>query len=383
VTTPYFADPLNRAVERAWGRGITVVTAAGNNGPAAESITVPGNDPYVITVGAIDENRTPGYWADDFLPTWSAAGPTLDGFAKPDVLAPGVNIVTFMHNDPSDMSKSQKIVQMHPDNAAGTSLFRMSGTSMSAAITSGVVALMLQANPNLDPDDVKYRLATSARPAVTANSQLVYNTLQQGMGRIWASDAVLGSFDQDGTGNPDMQVHVDIAHGYDRPSELRFHYQGPIQRVLSDDGQAYLYYVVGERGRLLGLAGAWANGKAFIDAETLASGRMAWATGRMAWATGRMAWATTLSTAAGRMAWATGRMAWATGRMAWATNMSSAAGRMAWATGRMAWATSRTTWDGGAAWSSDQATTASGRMAWATDINPSISGVSTTTWVDE
>jgi subtilisin family serine protease len=379
VSTPYFIDPLNRAVERAWGRGIVVVTAAGNDGPAAESITVPGNDPYVITVGSVDENRTPGYWSDDFLPTWSGVGPTLDGFAKPDLLAPGVNIVTFMHRDPSDPSKSQKIVQVHPDNAAGISLFRMSGTSMSAAITSGVVALMLQANPGLTPDNVKYRLGVSARPAVAGESTLVYNVLQQGMGRIWAPDAVLGAFDRDGNGNPGMHIRLDTNAG-DRgrsgDRSYRFHYQGPIQRVASTDGQAYLYYVMGDRGSVLGLAGVWKDGMSFIDMETLASGRMAWATGRMAWAT-------SMSNAAGRMAWATGRMAWATGRMAWATSMSSAAGRMAWATGRMAWATGRTTWDGGAAWSADQGASAAGRMAWATDLNPEIMGVSTTTWVDE
>jgi outer membrane protein assembly factor BamB len=98
-TSPYFADPFNRAVEAAWANGIVVVAAAGNSGPGAESVTVPGNDPYVISVGAVDSNRTAGYWANDILPGWSATGPTLDGFAKPDVLAPGSNIVSWMHPD--------------------------------------------------------------------------------------------------------------------------------------------------------------------------------------------------------------------------------------------------------------------------------------------
>ena len=98
-TTPYFIDPLNRAVEPAWKAGIVVVAAAGNEGSAAESISVPGNDPYVITVGAVDGRRTPGYWKDDLIPPWSASGPTLDGFIKPDLLAPGAQIVSFMHND--------------------------------------------------------------------------------------------------------------------------------------------------------------------------------------------------------------------------------------------------------------------------------------------
>ena len=67
ATTPYFIDPLNRAAEQAWANGIVVLAAAGNNGPSAESISVPGNDPYVITVGAVDEGRTPGYVGDDIL----------------------------------------------------------------------------------------------------------------------------------------------------------------------------------------------------------------------------------------------------------------------------------------------------------------------------
>ena len=93
ATVPYFVDPINRAVETAWAGGIVVVAAAGNSGPEAETITVPGNDPYVITVGAINDKRTAGFWSDDQLPGFSATGPTLDGFLKPDILAVGTNIV--------------------------------------------------------------------------------------------------------------------------------------------------------------------------------------------------------------------------------------------------------------------------------------------------
>ena len=85
ATVPYFVDPLNRAAEAAWHAGIVVVAAAGNTGPGASTITVPGNDPYVITVGAVDTQQTPDDWSDDVVPEWSASGPTLDGFVKPDV----------------------------------------------------------------------------------------------------------------------------------------------------------------------------------------------------------------------------------------------------------------------------------------------------------
>ena len=128
-------DPLNRAAEAAWAAGIVVVAAAGNQGPGPETITVPGSDPYVITVGAIDGQRTPGYWGDDVVPAWSSTGPTLYGFAKPDVLAPGANLVSFMYNDHDNVANSARLVQEHPDYSATSSLFRMNGTSMATAVT--------------------------------------------------------------------------------------------------------------------------------------------------------------------------------------------------------------------------------------------------------
>jgi serine protease AprX len=69
-------------------------------------------------------------------------------------------------------------------------LFTMSGTSQAAAVTSGVVALMLQANPTLTPDTVKCRLLSSASPAVTSGGSLAYSIFQQGAGLINAVNAV-------------------------------------------------------------------------------------------------------------------------------------------------------------------------------------------------
>lgn len=90
----YWADPLNRAVTSAWASGITVVVSAGNAGPGAMTITVPGNNPYVITVGAYTDAYTPLKFGDDYIADFSAAGPTLDAFTKPDVVAPGGHIVS-------------------------------------------------------------------------------------------------------------------------------------------------------------------------------------------------------------------------------------------------------------------------------------------------
>ncbi|MEP7359301.1 MAG: S8 family serine peptidase, partial [Anaerolineales bacterium] len=251
ATTPYFADPLDRAVEQAWAAGLVVLAAAGNTGPLAETISVPGNDPYVITVGAVNSNRTSGYWADDVVPAWSGTGPTLDGFAKPDVLAPGSNLVSFMYNNPRDGvdgANTANLAKIHPDYSANSTMFRMSGTSMATGVMSGIVALMLQANPGLTPDQVKYRLMDTARPAVTGNGDAAYNTLRQGLGRVWAPDAVLSPVDPAGLANLDMNLAADLAHAYDTEADLAFHYQGPVRKVPSDQGDGYLYYVEDANG---------------------------------------------------------------------------------------------------------------------------------------
>ena len=83
----YWDDPLNQAVMRVWQAGIVVVAAAGNAGPGPFTIGAPGNVPYVITVGAMSDNYTPGNGNDDVLASFSAAGPTVEGFVKPDLVA--------------------------------------------------------------------------------------------------------------------------------------------------------------------------------------------------------------------------------------------------------------------------------------------------------
>jgi len=85
----YWNDPLDQAVMAAWKAGIVVVAAAGNDGPSPMTIDVPGNVPYIITVGAITDNYTPYVYTDDRLASFSSTGPTYEGFVKPEVVAPG------------------------------------------------------------------------------------------------------------------------------------------------------------------------------------------------------------------------------------------------------------------------------------------------------
>jgi serine protease AprX len=94
-TQSYRTDPLNYAVERAWEAGIVVVVSASNRGPDPQTISKPGDDPWVITVGAIDDRATNGL-GDDTVPNFSSRGPTsADGIAKPDVVAPGAHIISL------------------------------------------------------------------------------------------------------------------------------------------------------------------------------------------------------------------------------------------------------------------------------------------------
>ncbi|MCK5190617.1 MAG: S8 family peptidase, partial [Methylococcales bacterium] len=138
----YWDDPLNQAVMAAWKAGLVIVASAGNNGPDAMSIGVPGNVPYVITVGAMTDSVTPEDPSDDNLASFSSAGPTFEGFVKPDIVAPGGHIRGIM-------KKENKLAKEHPKFHDGDGYYTMSGTSQSTAVVSGIVALMLQADPDL------------------------------------------------------------------------------------------------------------------------------------------------------------------------------------------------------------------------------------------
>ena len=144
VNLPYLANPLSGAVEAAWASGITVVTSAGNGG--SNSVTSPGDDPWVITVGSSDSAGT-GSTADDSLASWSGRKRFL-GYAKPDVVAPGVSVVSLR-------AAGSTIDAANPQARIGDVYFRGSGTSMSTALVSGAAAVLLEHHPNATPDDVK------------------------------------------------------------------------------------------------------------------------------------------------------------------------------------------------------------------------------------
>jgi serine protease AprX len=177
-TQTYRTDPFDYAVERAWDAGIVVVTAAGNAGPGSSTITKPGDDPLVITAGAVDDRGTPGI-GDDEVPDFTSRGPTAaDGLAKPDLVAPGAHLVSLG-------APGSTIDRSFPSDILGA-YHRGSGTSFSAAATSGVAALMLARNPGITPDRVKYALVASARPLPATSDRLTV-----GAGEVDAAVAVL------------------------------------------------------------------------------------------------------------------------------------------------------------------------------------------------
>jgi serine protease AprX len=165
VFESYTLDPVDQAVEAAWQAGIVVVTAAGNNGrygltDGFGTIVVPGNDPSVITVGATMTELT-ATRADDQIASYSSKGPTtLDHIVKPDITAPG-NRQVSLRVAGSTLDTTYPQYEVWP--SSGTSMYyELSGTSMATPIVSGAVALMLQQNPSLTPDQVKARLMKTA-----------------------------------------------------------------------------------------------------------------------------------------------------------------------------------------------------------------------------
>jgi serine protease AprX len=149
-------DPLDRAVEALWLNGVVVVAAAGNHGTgAAVSMSyAPGNDPFVITVGAIDQHMTSDP-SDDTVPAWSAYGKTMDGFAKPDMSAPGRYMAA-----PAPMDGT--IAKTVPDRVLAPGYMWMSGTSFAAPVVSAAAAQILARHPEFTPDQVKGALMLAA-----------------------------------------------------------------------------------------------------------------------------------------------------------------------------------------------------------------------------
>ena len=168
----YQIDPLDAAVESAWLKGIVVVAAAGNRGSSGDAVRyAPGNDPYAISVGAVDDQGTKNT-TDDALADWSSRGTTQDGFQKPEVVAPGAHIV-------SNLAPKSAFASMCPSCIVSGQYIRAGGTSMSAPMVAGAAAVMLEAYPAMTPDQVKGALVATARNTLNGGLEVSVASLVQ------------------------------------------------------------------------------------------------------------------------------------------------------------------------------------------------------------
>lgn len=151
-------DPLALATQAAWHQGMVVCAAAGNSGPSKTTISTPAIDPFIITVGSTDDQNTLDR-ADDHIAEYSSRGPSFDSFVKPDIYAPGTNIISLLA---PRSSMEQELTEMIVDG----NYIQLSGTSMATPFCAGIIALMLEANPNLSPNDVKSILKATAQPTL-------------------------------------------------------------------------------------------------------------------------------------------------------------------------------------------------------------------------
>ena len=184
-------DPIAQAVQWAWKNGITVVCAAGNEGETGPGgILSPGDNPYVITVGASDTRQTAST-SDDSVTYYSSIGPTLwDEYAKPDLLAPGNRLISVrVPGSYIDTNFPQNLIPVSSyvtgaSASADPSYLMLSGTSTAAPVDAGVAALMIGEDPSLTPDDVKVRMMDTADPIPGVSR------FQQGAGLLDAAGAL-------------------------------------------------------------------------------------------------------------------------------------------------------------------------------------------------
>ncbi len=199
--TNFYRDPLDRAVEKLWFSDVVVVAAAGNYGSATGPSGVrysPGNDPFVITVGALDLGGTSSL-RDDTVAPWSAYGYTYDGFYKPEVAAPGRYMV-----GPTPAGSAVTVAK--PLNMVGLDRVQLSGTSFAAPVVSGTVAQMLARHPNWTPDQVKGALMQTAR-------KVPINPKAAGVGEITVTRAAAASGSQNPNKGLDRYLVADAATG--------------------------------------------------------------------------------------------------------------------------------------------------------------------------
>ena len=176
---PYQVDPLTQALGALWRKGVVVVVPAGNAGPAEGTLTSPGVDPTLLTVAGLDDAGT-GDRADDVVAPWSGRA-ARGAVAGPDLAAPGASVVGLL-------APGSVLAATHPHARIGDAHVRGSGTSMSTAVTSGVVAAVLGRRGSLRPDAVAGLLTSTAYASAGLADQAA-----AGAGGLDAARAIAGA----------------------------------------------------------------------------------------------------------------------------------------------------------------------------------------------
>jgi len=203
-TGSYKSDFMATAAEVLNFAGVTVVVSAGNTGPLAGTVTTPATDPYVVTVGALDDNGT-SLPFDDLMTVFSSRGRTVfDNLSKPDLVAPGRKMIS-LRSPGSELDTLFPDRQVVATGALTANYYRLSGTSMAAPVVTGVIALMVERNPALLPAQIKKRLKSSAtaltfgtpfdRGAGLVNAYKAVSSVDPG--REFAPDRVSDAFAKD------------------------------------------------------------------------------------------------------------------------------------------------------------------------------------------
>jgi serine protease AprX len=151
---------LVQGVNAVRDNGIVVVVAAGNNGPGPMSISTPGISRKVITVGSSDDNVAAEVYGSGRAKDYSGRGPTPFCIKKPDIVAPGSNIISCNISRYTTKIKNGELRLSSSDSPMMYTI--KSGTSMATPVVSGAIALLLSAHPELTNREVKLKLRSSA-----------------------------------------------------------------------------------------------------------------------------------------------------------------------------------------------------------------------------
>jgi serine protease AprX len=253
ATTDYRTDPLSHAVENAWRAGIVVVASGGNDGKAVHALGNPARNPFVIAVGAASwDYLKPTIYK---IPAWSSTG---DGVRSPDVVAPGERIAS-LRVPGSYLDTAYPAARVY-EPVTCTMLFRGSGTSQAAAVTSGAAALLLQQRPLLTPDQVKAILMSTALSVGKTADQQGKGMIQIGAALSAPTPKTVQTF-QASTGTGSLEL-----------SRGTFHVGTSATDLLTGEYQAYLgAFSASTWANASKLRTAWSN-QTFDTLGRLASG---------------------------------------------------------------------------------------------------------------